>query len=133
MAKATTIQASQDVVALTINDDNIVVNVQPQVTAIEVSSAVAAGASAIPFTGTGTLSSTGNIGEALQVLADQFFVSTTPPTAGDTNLEEGDLFYDTDDNQLKIYRETSSGTFSFVPIMIGNESADSDTVDAGGF
>lgn len=133
MAKATTIQATQEKVALTINEDTITVNVQPQTTQIEVSSAVAAGASNIPFTGQGTLSSTGNIAEALQVLADQFYVSTTPPEAGDTNLEEGDLFYDTDDNQLKIYRETSSGTFSFVPIMIGNESADSDTVDAGGF
>ncbi len=36
-------------------------------------------------------------------------------------------------NQLKIYREVSSGTFQFVPIMIGNDSADSDTVDAGAF
>ena len=45
----------------------------------------------------------------------------------------GDLFYDTDDNQLKIYREVSSGTFQFVPIMIGNNSADSDTIDAGSF
>ena len=133
MAKSTTVQASQDVVAVTINDNNVTVNVVPQVTAIEVSSAIAASATAIPFTGTGTLSSTGNIGDALQILADQFYVSTTPPQAGDTNLEEGDLFYDTDDNQLKIYRETSSGVFSFVPIMIGNESADSDTVDAGGF
>ena len=66
-------------------------------------------------------------------LADQFFVQTTAPTASTTNLAEGDLFYDTDDNQLKIYRETSTGTFSFVPIMIGNNSANSDTVDAGSF
>ena len=46
-----------------------------------------------------------------------FFVATSAPTAGTTNLAEGDLFYDTDDNQLKIYREVSSGTFQFVPIM----------------
>ena len=133
MGKSTTVQATQEKVALTINEDTITVNVQPQTTSVEVSSAVATGASNIPFTGTGTLSTTGNIADALQILADQFYVSTTPPSPGDANLEEGDLFYDTDDNQLKIYRETSSGTFSFVPIMIGNESADSDTVDAGGF
>jgi len=59
--------------------------------------------------------------------------ATTAPSANTTNLAEGDLLYDTDDNQLKIYRETSSGTFEFVPIMIGNDSADSDTVDAGSF
>lgn len=133
MTKATTVQAAQDVVALTVNEDTITVNVQPQTTSIEVSSAVATGASSIPFTGTGTLASSGNISDALQTLADQFYVQTTAPQAGDANLEEGDLFYDTDDNQLKIYRETSSGVFSFVPIMIGNDSSDSDTVDAGGF
>lgn len=81
----------------------------------------------------GTLTGTDNVQDALNFLANQFFVSTTAPTSSTTNLAEGDLYYDTDDNQLKIYRETSSGTFSFVPIMIGNESADSDTVDAGGF
>jgi len=81
----------------------------------------------------GTLTGTDNVEDALNFLANQFFVSTTAPTASTTNLAEGDLYYDTDDNQLKIYRETSSGTFEFVPIMIGNDSADSDTVDAGSF
>ena len=76
---------------------------------------------------------TDNVEDALNFLANQFFVSTTAPTSSTTNLAEGDLYYDTDDNQLKIYRETSSGTFEFVPIMIGNDSADSDTVDAGSF
>ena len=74
-----------------------------------------------------------NVQDALNYLANNFFVATEAPTANTTNLAEGDLFYDTDDNQLKIYRETSSGTFEFVPIMIGNSSADSDTVDAGSF
>ena len=81
----------------------------------------------------GTLTGTNNVEDALNFLANQFFVSTTAPTSDTTNLAEGDLYYDTDDNQLKIYRETSSGTFEFVPIMIGNDSADSDTVDAGSF
>ena len=74
-----------------------------------------------------------NVKDALNYLANNFFVQTTAPTSGTTNLAEGDLFYDTDDNQLKIYRETSAGTFQFVPIMIGNASSDSDTVDAGSF
>ena len=59
--------------------------------------------------------------------------ATTAPADGSTNLEEGDFFYDTDDNQLKVYRETSSGVFEFVPIMVGAASGDSDTVDAGAF
>ena len=74
-----------------------------------------------------------NVEDALLALADQLWVQTTAPTAGTTNLAEGDFFYDTDDNQLKIYRETSTGTFNWVPVMIGNTSADSDTIDAGSF
>ena len=81
----------------------------------------------------GTLTGTNNVEDALNFLANQFFVSTTAPTSSTTDLAEGDLYYDTDDNQLKIYREITSGNFEFVPIMIGNNSADSDTVDAGSF
>lgn len=68
---------------------------------------------------------------ALQQLADQNFRGTTTPTG--SNIEEGDTWYDTDDNQLKVYRETSAGVFEWVPIIIGNISPDSDTLDAGAF
>jgi len=47
-------------------------------------------------------------------LADQFYRGTDAPTGN--NLEEGDLWYDTDDDQLKVYRETSSNIFEFVPL-----------------
>ena len=80
-----------------------------------------------------TISTADNVEDALLQLADQLWVQTTAPTAGTTNLAEGDFFYDTDDNQLKIYRETSVGSFNWVPVMIGNTSADSDTIDAGSF
>ena len=68
---------------------------------------------------------------ALKELADQNFRSASAPS-GD-RVEEGDTWYDTDDDQLKVYRETSSGVFAWVPIMVGNISADSDTVDAGSY
>lgn len=58
------------------------------------------------------------------------FRTTTTPTG---SIEEGNLWYDIVNNQLKVYRETSVGVFEWVPIMIGNISADSDTTDAGGF
>ena len=74
-----------------------------------------------------------NVRDAIKQLADQQFRGTTAPSASTANLEEGDLFYDTDDNQIKVYRETSSGVFEFVPIMVGDASGDSDTVDAGAF
>ena len=74
-----------------------------------------------------------NVSDAIKQLADQQFRGTTAPTAGTANLEEGDLFYDTDDNQIKVYRETSTGVFEFVPIIVGDASGDSDTLDAGAF
>ena len=87
---------------------------------------------AISITPHNTVTAT-SVQGSIEQLADQQFRGTTAPTAGTTNLSEGDFFYDTDDDQLKVYRETSTGTFEFVPIMVGNISPDSDTVDAGAF
>ena len=122
---------------VTITPKNSSITATSATTTLTISSAVASTtneASTIAFTSpAGTLGGQDNVQDALNFLANQFYVATTAPSADTTNLAEGDLFYDTDDNQLKIYRETSTGNFEFVPIMIGNESADSDTVDAGGF
>ena len=74
-----------------------------------------------------------NVSDAIKQLADQQFRGTTAPADGSANLEDGDLFYDTDDNQIKVYRETSTGVFEFVPIIVGDASGDSDTLDAGAF
>ena len=86
----------------------------------------------VVFAGHNTITAN-NVSDALKQLADQQFRGTTPPADGTANLEEGDLFYDTDDDQLKVYRETSSGVFQFVPIILGDASGDSDTLDAGAF
>ncbi len=72
-----------------------------------------------------------NLQGALEQLADQNFRTTETPTG--TNVEEGDTWYDPYDNELKIYRETSSGVFQWVPIMVGSAGGDSDTLDAGAF
>ena len=122
---------------ITITPNNTSINATSQTTTLTISNAVAGtadDAAGISLSNpVGTLASETTVEGALNFLANQFYVATTAPSANTTNLAEGDLFYDTDDNQLKIYRETSSGNFEFVPIMIGNSSADSDTVDAGGF
>lgn len=122
---------------ITITPNNTTLNATAQTTTLTISSAVGgdlSDASVITFNEpVGTLTGQTTVESALNFLANQFYVATTAPTANTQNLAEGDLFYDTDDNQLKIYRETSSGNFEFVPIMIGNDSADSDTVDAGSF
>ena len=72
-----------------------------------------------------------NVQDALEQLADQFFRGNDVPNAGTTNLEEGDFFYDLNDNQLKVYRETSSNVFQFVPLA--QATGDMETVDAGSF
>lgn len=123
--------------SVTVDPTQTSLNTTVQSTTLTLSAALATSATAaesVAFTGpVGTLTGITNVQDALNFLANQFFVSTSAPSATTTNLAEGDLFYDTDDNQLKIYRETTSGNFEFVPIMIGNSSADSDTVDAGSF
>ena len=86
----------------------------------------------VVFAGHNTVTAN-NVSDAIKQLADQSFRGTTPPADGTANLEEGDVFYDTDDNQIKVYRETSSGVFEFVPIIVGDASGDSDTLDAGAF
>ncbi len=48
-----------------------------------------------------------NIQDALHQLADQRFTGATAPASGDSNLEEGDLWYDTANNLLKVYRNTT--------------------------
>ena len=84
----------------------------------------------------GTITAT-NVQEALKQLADQNFRSDNTPTGsvigGTSTLAEGDTWYDTNDEQFKVYRETSTGTFEFVPIIVGEASSNSDTLDAGAF
>ena len=48
-----------------------------------------------------------NIQDALHQLADQRFTGATAPASSDANLDEGDLWYDTANNLLKVYRNTT--------------------------
>jgi len=115
---AVTVDLSTEDVSVSINNFAIPVNFMD--------------AANVVFAGHNTITAS-NVSDALKQLADQSFRGTTPPADGTANLEEGDLFYDTDDNQIKVYRETSTGIFEFVPIIVGDASGDSDTLDAGAF
>jgi hypothetical protein len=64
------------------------------------------GAEDISFTPVGTITAT-NIQDALHQMADQKFVQSAAPAATDTNLQEGDLWYNTTDNKLMVYRDTT--------------------------
>ena len=135
MADTTTVVITEEVTELTVSNINDI-----SVTLVDDPTVLTVNNFAIPvqFMDSGNVSFDGhgpitadNVRDALQQLADQNFRTTDTPTG--PNIEEGDTWYDTDDNQLKVYRETSSGVFEWVPIMIGNISDDSDTLDAGAF
>ena len=122
--------------AITVTPDNTTVTATSDTTTITISSSIPSVGSVAADevslgTMSGTLASVANVELALQKLADQHFKGTTEPTSGTTNLEEGDFFYDTDDNQLKVYRETSPGTLEFVPLA--SATGTMDTLDAGSF
>ena len=72
-----------------------------------------------------------NVKDAIAELAGESFKGTDQPSGSQVN--EGDTWYDTDDNQLYLYRETSNGVFQWIPIMVGSAGGDSDTLDAGAF
>lgn len=72
-----------------------------------------------------------NIQAAIEQLADQNFRQDAAPTGA--TVSEGDTWYDTDDDEFKVYREISTGVFAWAPIMIGTPPGDSDIVDAGAF
>lgn len=75
----------------------------------------------------GTITAT-NVQVALQQLADQDFRSDDAPTG--TNVSEGDTWYDTDDNLMKVYREISNGVFAWTNLVVAETD---ETLDAGAF
>lgn len=90
---------------------------------------IAANADQINVSAIGNVIPEGTVANALEVLADQFFRGDTAPTG--SNLDEGDLWYDTNDDQLMVYRETSPSNFEFVPLA--SATGTMDNLDGGGF
>ena len=137
MSGQTTLEITEDVTEVSVTGDNITVSITDDITTVE------AYTLAIPIDVPGTLQASNiivtpyntiastNLQTVLQGLADQDFRGASAPTG--STVSEGDTWYDTDDDQLKVYRETSSGNFAWVPIMVGNISSDSDTIDAGSY
>ena len=84
----------------------------------------------VTYTSTGTLPG-GNVQDALADLADQFFRQSATPS-GD-NLGEGDLWYDTANEELKVYRQVSGGHEWHVIASAGGSSPTAFTLDGGSF
>lgn len=84
----------------------------------------------IVYTQTGNLPG-GNVQEALADLDDQFFRQAATPSG--SNLEEGDLWYDTANEELRVYRQVSGGYEWHTIAAAGGSSPTSFTLDGGSF
>jgi hypothetical protein len=141
MSATTQVTITEEVTELSISSNNeISLNLTPDNTNITVNNFAIPinfmDADNVVFAPYSTLTAS-NVSDALKQLADQNFRSDAAPVgstvAGVSTLSEGDTWYDTDDNQLKVYRETSTNVFEWVPIIVGAAADDSDTLDAGAF
>jgi len=129
---AITITVNESPTYVTVNETNNSVILNQSDTPIQVTTSldlIAANADQINVDAIGNIIPAGTVANALGVLADQFFRSDTAPTG--SNLEEGDLWYDTNDDQLMVYRETSPSNFEFVPLA--SATGTMDNLDGGGF
>ena len=68
-----------------------------------------------------------NVQAALDELAGDFFVQDGTPSG--SQLNEGDLWYDTDDDELKVYRGTTWQTLAGA----GGDAETMLTLDGGSF
>jgi hypothetical protein len=83
--------------------------------------------SSISISPIGSLSAT-TLQEALEQLADQDFRQSSTPSG--INVQEGDTWYDTENNSYKVYREVSAGVFAWTDIVFTNTDS---VLDAGAF
>ena len=125
----TSLDISESVTVVTVVEDATTIDITPRVTTVEAKGLAIANANAtsLPMSPYGTITAT-NVQAALEQLADQDFRSTDTPTG--TNVSEGDTWYDTDDNEMKVYREISSGVFAWTNLVVAETD---DTLDAGAF
>ena len=87
-------------------------------------------ASDVTYTSTTTLPG-GNVQDALADLAEQFFRQSATPSG--SNLGEGDLWYDTANEELRVYRQVSGGYEWHTIAAAGGSSPTMNTLDGGSF
>ena len=119
-----TVDESQLQVVLNQSDNPITVNTTSDLTV------TASLAEDVTYSATTTLPG-GNVQEALADLAEQFFKQSATPSG--SNLEEGDLWYDTANEELFVYRQVTGGYEWHVIASAGGSSATAFTLDGGSF
>ena len=129
------ISVAEDVTTIAVtSEDAINVAITEDITDISVS-AVPATTTAASITYDSYASITAEtVQGALEALADQFFRQSATPSG--TSLSEGDLWYDTVNEQLKVYRQVSGG-YEWQALVSGGyvsgETSSMDKLDGGLF
>jgi len=122
MATQVTVQESLTTVTI---DSSTSITVSEDVTNVELSAAlITSPAGAISYDPYGSVSST-TVQAAIDELADDFYRGTETPGSG---YEEGDLFYDTDDNLFRVYVENE-----WVTLLRAADTDDMQRLDGGNF
>ena len=125
----TTVTVTEDVTNVTIEADTAI-TITEDVTEVDITATTPVSitsAGSISFNAYGGISST-NVQSALQELADQFTITTSQPGSP----EEGDLFYDTDDNVLQVYAD-ADGSRQWLTILRAGAADDMQRLDGGSF
>ena len=123
------VTVTEDVTSVTIEADTEI-TVTEDKTEVDITASTPitiTGASGIGFSPYGTVSST-NVQSALQEISDQFTITTSQPGSPD----EGDLFYDTDDNVLQVYAD-ADGSRQWLTILRAGAADDMQRLDGGSF
>ena len=125
---ATTLTISTPVsTTLTIDGVTTNYNISGENTTLEISTSLGSQeASAINYSPTGRMAAT-TVQGALDEIAGDFFVQDSTPSG--SQLNEGDLWYDTDDDELKVYRGTTWQTLAGA----GGDAETMLTLDGGSF
>ncbi len=125
---ATTLTISTPVsTTLTIDGVTTNYNISGENTTLEISTSLGSQqASAINYTPTGRMAAT-TVQGALDEIAGDFFVQDSTPSG--SQLNEGDLWYDTDDDELKVYRGSTWQTLAGA----GGDPETMLTLDGGSF
>ena len=126
MATTLTISSPVDT-TLSINGLSTEYNISGTSTTLEISTSLGSQeASAINYSPTGRMAST-TVQGALDEIAGDFFVQDSTPSG--SQLNEGDLWYDTDDDEIKVYRESTWQTLAGA----GGTAETMLTLDGGSF
>ena len=136
MPAGISVEVAEDVTTVTItSEEAITVAITADTTDVSVSAIPpVTSATDIVNTAYGTITST-TVQAALEQLADQFFRQSATPSG--TNLAEGDLWYDTANEELRVYREISAGSYEWQALVSGGyvsgQASLMDKLDGGRF